>query len=208
MSVSYNEIILSNMVGFQVKCACQIYLLFDFLFWLCNSWNSVLCCPFLSLPTGGGHTAGLCLWVRRGPHSETGCFSSGSDITAATKIPCVSHSVRMDLRCFLHPHLDMPITRVIPFSSCSILLNAVSFVLFDKASAFSFQTDVRKYSFTVTVTATKKCVQFSYLVAALESKWINPLFSCVLWISNYIHPGCSGVYASLGYTTISDLYWS
>lgn len=38
----------------------------------------------------------------------------------------------------------------------------------------------------------KKCVQFSCLVATLESKWINPLFSCVLWISNYTHPVCSG----------------
>lgn len=167
---------------------------FCLLFWLCNSWNTVLCGPFLSLPTGGGHTAGLCLWVRRGPRSETGCFSSGSDITAATKIPCVSHSVSTDLRCLLRPHLDVPITLVFPFSfyTCSILLNAVSFVLCDKASVFSFQTDVRKYSFTWTVTATKKCVQFSCLVAALESEWINPLFSCVLWISNYIQPVCSG----------------
>lgn len=87
---------------------------FVFLFWLCNSWNTVLCGPFLSLPTGGGHTAGLCLWVRREPHSETRCFSSGSDITAAAKIPCVSHSVSMDLRCLLRPHLDMPITRFFP----------------------------------------------------------------------------------------------
>lgn len=53
-------------------------------------------------------------------------WQQGSGITSATrKVPCFSLSLDLDLRCLLCAHLDIQMTRVIPFS-CSIALNAVA----------------------------------------------------------------------------------